>query len=214
MGKTITKTIGQIILADVWIHNKGVSSVDVKVDVAIAKGNTIYKTGGWLQTTLPVCENRRFRGARLDTSGMSPGTYDFLVIVKDVNDKEIARKSYSSVITLQAPPSEEKNVLSYHNAYFSSSQNALVGEVRVYNKYSETKYFWIDYYFETPSKTYSSYQRVQLSPNQESPTFVFKKEDPKSVYKGTWTCTVEVWLEYPVGNRWRLEGKDTKYVTV
>ena len=214
MGKTITKKIGETILADVWVHNKGVSSVDVKVDVAIAKGDTIYKTGGWLQTTLPVCENRHFRGARLDTSGLSEGTYDFLVIVKDKNDKEVARKSYSGVITLQSPPPPQKPVLSYHNAYFSSSQNALIGEVRVYNKYSETKYFWIDYYFETPSRTYSTYQRIVLGPNQESPTLVFKKEDPRSIYKGTWTCKVEVWLEYPVGSRWSLEGKDSKNVLV
>jgi hypothetical protein len=214
MGKTITKTIGQTILADVWLHNKGVSSVDVKVDVAIAKGNTIYKTGGWLQTTLPVCENRQFRGARLDTSGLSAGTYDFLISVKDKDGKEVARKSYTGVITLQAPAPPERPVLSYHSAYYDSSANTLVGAVRVYNKYSETKYFTIDYVFSSPPRDFSLTQRVSLNPGTESPTFIFKLEDPKSYYRGTWTCKVYVWLEYPIGSRWRLEGSDTKYVTV
>jgi hypothetical protein len=210
MGKTITKTIGEIICADVWIHNKGVSSVDVKVDVAIAKGNTIYKTGGWLITTLPVCQNTQFRCARLDTSGLSEGTYDFLVIVKDKNGNEVARNSYSGVITLKSKP-----VITYHNAYYDSSKNVLKGEVRFYNKYSETKYFTIDYYFDSPAKTVKkTIYSIGLGPNQESPTFVFDLYDPKSYYRGTWSCKVEVWLEYPVGSRWRLEGSDTKSVLV
>jgi len=214
MAKTITKTVGQTICADVWLHNKGVSSVDVKVDVAIAKGSTIYRTGGWLITTLPVCQNTQFRGARLDTSGLSAGTYDFLIVVKDKDGKEVAKNSYPGVITLQAPAPPEKPVLSYHSAYYDSSANALVGNVRVYNKYSETKYFTVDYYFDSPARTYKDYLRVQLSPGQESATLVFKLYDPRSYYRGTWSCKVEVWLEYPVGSRWRLEGSDTKYVTV